>query len=32
MSWLSVLQFAFLFLLAAATGWLAYLAVVSDRE
>ncbi len=32
MTWLFVLQFAFLFLLAATAGWLVYLAVVNDRE
>ncbi len=32
MTWLHVLQFVFLILLAAAAGWLALLAVVNDRE
>jgi hypothetical protein len=32
MTWLYLLQFAFLFGLVSAVCWLAYLAVVNDRE
>jgi hypothetical protein len=32
MTWLYYLQLVFLFMLVAAAGWLAFLAVVNDRD